>query len=191
MNNSLKKQLGRYFAVILAAIILGGSIVVYGIYDIYRLNKEQKFLMESSVTTLKSATGHLEWIDKTDQEAAYSIYVEEMVPTVDSIVESLSIMSQEYEGMISKEAIDPVLDVTNAISELEKGNLSIDISSDRDNEFGYMINSLSRAVKNIGSYVKDIDSIMSQMEQGNFDETVQFMDRGTQEMATFHPQWTR
>ena len=63
MNNSLKKQLGRYFAVILAAIILGGSIVVYGIYDIYRLNKEQKFLMESSVTTLKSATGHLEWID--------------------------------------------------------------------------------------------------------------------------------
>ena len=234
MNNSLKKQLGRYVAVILAAIILGGSIVVYGIYDIYRLNKEQKFLMESSVTTLKSATGHLEWIDnlnisintgaeftgkldpaaclfgewldsqdidqieneeikaqlmkiiplhetihhragdiiplvETDQEAAYSIYVEEMVPTVDSIVESLSIMSQEYEGMISKEAIDPVLDVTNAISELEKGNLSIDISSDRDNEFGYMINSLSRAVKNIGSYVKDIDSIMSQMEQGNFD----------------------
>lgn len=63
MNNSLKKQLVRYFAVILAAIILGGSIVVYGIYDIYRLNKEQKFLMESSVTTLKSATGHLEWID--------------------------------------------------------------------------------------------------------------------------------
>ncbi|NCB71389.1 MAG: hypothetical protein EOM45_06285, partial [Clostridia bacterium] len=103
---------------------------------------------------------------ETDQEAAYSIYVEEMVPTVDSIVESLSIISQEYEGMISKEAIDPVLDVTNAISELEKGNLSIDISSDRDNEFGYMINSLSRAVKNIGSYVKDIDSIMSQMEQG-------------------------
>ncbi|NCB71388.1 MAG: hypothetical protein EOM45_06280 [Clostridia bacterium] len=63
MNNSLKKQLGRYFAVILAAIILGGSIVVYGIYDIYRLNKEQKVLMESSVTTLKSATRHLEWID--------------------------------------------------------------------------------------------------------------------------------
>lgn len=59
MNNSLKKQLGRYFAVILAAIILGGSIVVYGIYDIYRLNKEQKVLMESSVTTLKSATGTL------------------------------------------------------------------------------------------------------------------------------------
>lgn len=270
MNNSLKKQLGRYFAVILAAIILGGSIVVYGIYDIYRLNQEQKILMESSVTTLKSATGHLEWIDnlnisintgnqftgkldptaclfgewldsqdidqienedikaqlmkiiplhetihhragdiipfiETDKEAAYSIYVEEMVPTVDSIVESLNIISQEYEGMashysdklekdilwtivtaagvitliliaaavvarkITREAIDPVIDVTNAISELEKGNLSIDISSDRDNEFGYMINSLSRAVKNIGSYVKDIDSIMSQMEQGNFD----------------------
>ena len=256
MNNSLKKQLGRYFAVILAAIILGGSIVVYGIYDIYRLNKEQKVLMESSVTTLKSATGHLEWIDnlnisintgaeftgkldpaaclfgewldsqdidqieneeikaqlmkiiplhetihhragdiiplvETDQEAAYSIYVEEMVPTVDSIVESLSIISQEYEGMISKEAIDPVLDVTNAISELEKGNLSIDISSDRDNEFGYMINSLSRAVKNIGSYVKDIDSIMSQMEQCFLMRPCSSWTGEPRRWPTFHPQWTR
>lgn len=270
MQKSLKKQIINYFLCMLIAIMIGGSFVFYGIYNIYSINNIQNKLAASSIATLNSATAHLKWTEdlntsintnkefkgsldskacsfgkwlsskdeqeiesakindsinkivplheeihggaesiinlkNTNKDLAYKTYLAEIVPKVDMIVENLYIISQEYSNMASdygnklnliivqtliicvivvlmiiiaaiilgrkiiKDAINPVVEATNATKELEKGNLSIEISSEKDNEFGELVNSLSRAIKNLNGYVNSIDKVMCSMADGNFD----------------------
>ncbi len=274
MKKSLKAQIKKYFALIIAAILLGGTVVVYGMYDIYKLNKVQNEFAKSSRETLNSATAHVKWVESlntsinsesefkgsldpetcsfgtwlkgqnvdkienenikkslneiiplhekihigakrildlkvNDKKEAYKIYLKEIVPTVDIIVNNLYTISDEYATMaaetsndlnydiiktliicvvaismialaalilskkIIEDAINPVVEATLAIKELEKGNLSIDIYSDKENEFGQLINTLNLAVRNISQYINEIDRTMYEMSNGNFDIEIQ------------------
>lgn len=272
MKNSLKKQIKKYFSVIIAAILLGGFVVIYGMYNIYTININQNELSESSRKTLDSATAHVKWVEalntsinsnkefegslnpetcsfgewlksenlddienqeikealdkiiplhekihekagkiielkNVDHSKAYDMYLKEIVPTVNIIVDNLYKISDEYAGManqksmelnkailrtliiciiaismiaisalilarkIIRDAIDPVVEATNAVKELEAGNLSVRLESQKDNEFGILINTLSSSIGNINTYVYEIDRIMNEMSNGNFDIT--------------------
>ena len=274
MKNSLKKQIRNNFALIISAILIGGAVVIYGMYNIYSINIIQNELSKASRDTLDSANAHIKWVDslnisinsgtefkgsldpttcsfgvwlnsqdvnsiqnenikksldtiiplhesihkgadsilsvsKIDKEKAYKTYISDIVPTVDTIVSNLYSISDEYSVMAAEQgqllkveiiktlilctsailliaiaafllsrkiihdAINPVIEATLAVKELEKGNLSINLNSDKNNEFGEMINTLNSAMKNIKSYVNEIDRVMDQMSNGSFDINIE------------------
>ena len=57
----------------------------------------------------------------------------------------------------------------NASEEIAKGNIHTDIDYENDNEIGAVADLLKKAITIIGSYIDEIQNVMSTMAAGNFD----------------------
>lgn len=69
---------------------------------------------------------------------------------------------------VMKHVIRPMVEITEEVRPLQQGNLSLNLNYQSDNELGELTKTLEEAMKRIQEYVADIDRVMDEMSQGNF-----------------------
>ncbi len=70
---------------------------------------------------------------------------------------------------VLKNVVAPLLRITERSKPLQEGLLSFDLEYSANNELGDLAKTLEQSVGQIRAYVEDINRIMSQLSQGNFD----------------------
>ncbi len=69
---------------------------------------------------------------------------------------------------VLRRVIAPIIDITNSSRVLQEGHLDLDLSYSSEDELGDLASTLKRSMELIESYVKDINRIMSELSNGNF-----------------------
>ena len=69
---------------------------------------------------------------------------------------------------VLRRVIAPIIDITNSSRVLQEGHLDLDLSYSSEDELGDLASTLKRSMELIDSYVKDINRIMSELSNGNF-----------------------
>ena len=70
---------------------------------------------------------------------------------------------------VSGFVIKPILQTTQASQPLQEGLLELDLGYSSQNELGQLASTLERSMDRIHSYVEDINRIMGELSDGNFD----------------------
>ena len=70
---------------------------------------------------------------------------------------------------VNKHVVKPILLITDHARPLQEGRLDLKMDYRSENELGELAGTLERSMGLIHSYVEDINQIMSQLSQGNFD----------------------
>ena len=70
---------------------------------------------------------------------------------------------------VSGYVIKPILQITQASQPLQEGLLELDLGYSSQNELGQLASTLERSMDRIHSYVEDINRIMGELSDGNFD----------------------
>ena len=70
---------------------------------------------------------------------------------------------------VSKHVVKPILLITDRARPLQEGRLDLQMNYQSENELGELAKTLEDSVGLIHSYVEDINRIMGQLSQGNFD----------------------
>ena len=70
---------------------------------------------------------------------------------------------------VMKHVVQPILMITERSRPLQEGRLELDIDYSANNELGEMATTLKQSMAQIEGYVRDINRVMGQMSQGNFD----------------------
>ncbi len=65
----------------------------------------------------------------------------------------------------------PVLEIEKAAQDMAAGKLNTSITYESRDEFGVLANSMKQCTKSIQTYIAEIDSIMAEMANGNFDQS--------------------
>ena len=72
---------------------------------------------------------------------------------------------------VGKHVVNPILAITNHARPLQEGRLNLQMDYQSDNELGELARTLEQSMALIHSYVDDINHIMSELSQGNFNVT--------------------
>ena len=67
--------------------------------------------------------------------------------------------------------VKPIILITRGAGPLHEGRLDLDLHYSANNELGDLAETLERSLRQIHEYVEDINRIMAQFSQGNFDVT--------------------
>ncbi len=70
---------------------------------------------------------------------------------------------------VSKHVVRPILLITDRARPLQEGRLNLEMDYQSDNELGELSKTLEQSMALIHSYVEDINRIMAELSQGNFD----------------------
>ena len=70
---------------------------------------------------------------------------------------------------VGKHVVKPILLITDRARPLQAGRLDLQMDYQSENELGELAKTLEDSVGLIHSYVEDINRIMGQLSQGNFD----------------------
>lgn len=70
---------------------------------------------------------------------------------------------------VQKQVIKPMISVTMKARPLKEGHLSLEFDYHSQNELGELVQTLEESMGRIQKYVGDIDRIMGELAQGNFD----------------------
>ena len=70
---------------------------------------------------------------------------------------------------VLKNVIRPMLHITEKVQPLQQGLLDMQLNYSADNELGDLARTLETSVQLIHSYIEDINRIMGQLSEGNFD----------------------
>lgn len=70
---------------------------------------------------------------------------------------------------VQKQVVNPLIGVTMQVRPLKEGNLSLEFDYQSRNELGELVQTLRESMDRIKEYVGDIDRIMGELAQGNFD----------------------
>ncbi len=70
---------------------------------------------------------------------------------------------------VSSYVVKPILQITQASQPLQEGLLELDLGYSSQNELGQLASTLERSMDRIHSYVEDINRIMGELSDGNFD----------------------
>ncbi|MBD5551447.1 MAG: HAMP domain-containing protein [Lachnospiraceae bacterium] len=73
---------------------------------------------------------------------------------------------------VKRHVVGPLIGITEKTRPLHDGNLSLHLDYHSENELGELAQTLEEAMSRIQEYVADIDRIMSELAQGNFDVSV-------------------
>ncbi|MBD5130304.1 MAG: HAMP domain-containing protein [Ruminococcaceae bacterium] len=69
---------------------------------------------------------------------------------------------------VIKRVVRPIIDITNSSKVLQNGQLALDIKHRSDDEVGELAETLKNSTQQIYGYVSDINNIMSELSNGNF-----------------------
>ncbi len=70
---------------------------------------------------------------------------------------------------VVRQVVHPILLLTEKSAPLRDGQLALDLKYDADNELGVLAKTLDDSLELIHSYVEDINRIMMELSEGNFD----------------------
>lgn len=70
---------------------------------------------------------------------------------------------------VLRQVVMPILQITQHTAPLQEGRLELELGQFGQNELGELANTLERSMSLIQSYVQDLNRIMEQLSQGNFD----------------------
>ncbi len=72
---------------------------------------------------------------------------------------------------VLKQVVKPIIYISNQVRPLQEGNLEINLEYEANNELGDLAGILKNSMKVIEGYIHDIDRIMAQLAQGDFNVT--------------------
>ncbi|MDE7193222.1 MAG: CZB domain-containing protein, partial [Oscillospiraceae bacterium] len=70
---------------------------------------------------------------------------------------------------VLKRVVKPIITITDSSKILQSGQLALNINYHSDDEVGELVNTLETSMERIGGYVSDINKIMGELSDGNFD----------------------
>ncbi len=70
---------------------------------------------------------------------------------------------------VGKHVVKPILHITDRARPLQEGHLDLKMDYQSENELGELAKTLEKSMVLIHSYVEDINRVMAQLSQGNFD----------------------
>ena len=91
------------------------------------------------------------------------------------LLAGLVVIWMMYKGLI-KDILHPLKKMEDAMKEFEKGNLSVTVAYEGNNEIGSLAESLRNAVARIKLIVEDLAFGLSEFQKGNFNITSEHVD---------------
>lgn len=73
---------------------------------------------------------------------------------------------------VLKHVLAPILHITRKVQPLQEGQLDLALDYSSDNELGDMAKTLSKSMELIRSYIWDLNRVMEQLAQGNFNTKI-------------------
>lgn len=70
---------------------------------------------------------------------------------------------------VLRRVVTPIISITNSSKILQEGHLQLDLAYSSEDELGDLASTLKESMELIESYVKDINRIMGELSNGNFD----------------------
>ena len=138
-------------------------------------SRAQQYYQETIQTNLSTLVGLLDQVVTQGTELSNQC-VQRMNSTV-ALMHTLTIICLilNLVALISlvvfvmRNVIKPLLIITNKAKPLQEGNLSLDLGYTSKNELGQLARTLEDSVGLIRQYIEDIDRVMGELAQGNFD----------------------
>ena len=138
-------------------------------------SRAQQYYQETIQTNLSTLVGLLDQVVTQGTELSDQC-VQRMNSTV-ALMHTLTIICLVLNlvALISlvvfvmRNVIKPLLIITNKAKPLQEGNLSLDLGYTSKNELGQLARTLEDSVGLIRQYIEDIDRVMGELAQGNFD----------------------
>ena len=138
-------------------------------------SRAQQYYQETIQTNLSTLVGLLDQVVTQGTELSNQC-VQRMNSTV-ALMHTLTIICLVLNlvALISlvvfvmRNVIKPLLIITNKAKPLQEGNLSLDLGYTSKNELGQLARTLEDSVGLIRQYIEDIDRVMGELAQGNFD----------------------
>lgn len=147
--------------------------------ELYADNKEeaQQYYQETILPNLSTLVGMLDGVveeSKTLSDECTSrmnrtiifMHVSTCVCLILAIVSLASLVIY-----VMRHVVKPMIHVTERVLPLKDGNLSLNIEYHSDNELGKLVQTLEESLGRIREYVEDIDRVMGELAQGNFNVT--------------------
>lgn len=69
---------------------------------------------------------------------------------------------------VMRQVIKPLVSITENVRPLQEGNLTLELDYHSENELGELVHTLEESLGRIQEYVGDIDRVMAELAQGNF-----------------------
>ncbi len=70
---------------------------------------------------------------------------------------------------VLRKVVRPILEITSSTAPLQEGHLDLELGRYGDNELGDLSSTLEKSMAQVHTYVRDINAVMAQLSQGNFD----------------------
>lgn len=135
----------------------------------------QQYYQETILPNLSTLVGLLDKVVERS-EALSSEYTTRMNNTITFMhISTCVCLVLALAGLISlvlyimKHVIQPMVSITEKVRPLKEGNLSLELDYRSDNELGELTKTLEESLEHIKEYVKDIDRVMAELAEGNFD----------------------
>ncbi|MCI8658672.1 MAG: HAMP domain-containing protein [Lachnospiraceae bacterium] len=70
--------------------------------------------------------------------------------------------------MLTNNILNPVKKIEDAMEEMVKGHLSVEVNYEANDEFGDMAKNMHKVAQGVGTIIKDIETVLSAMANGDF-----------------------
>lgn len=120
-------------------------------------------LLEKVVERSETLTG--EYTTRMEHTIIF-MYVSNSVCLILALVALVSLVLY-----VMRHVIKPLVDITEKVHPLQEGNLTLSLDYHSENELGELVHTLEESLGRIQEYVGDIDRVMGELAQGNFDVT--------------------
>ncbi len=147
------------------------------VLDMYGGNRSQaqQYYQDTIQTNLTTLVGLLDEVVTRGQELSAE-YNESMSATVSQmhLITSICLVINlicmvSLVQYVLRCVIKPMLLITDKVRPLQDGNLTLEIGYSSKNELGQLAQTLEQSLGRIHEYVDDIDRVMGELAQGNFD----------------------
>jgi methyl-accepting chemotaxis protein len=135
----------------------------------------QQYYNETIQSNLNTLVGHLDEVVERGTALSNSS-AETMRKTIVMMhATSIAGLSLELICLISlvlyvlKHVVKPMLHITEKVQPLQQGQLNMKLDYSANNELGDLARTLEQSIQLIHSYIEDINRIMGQLSEGNFD----------------------
>ena len=132
--------------------------------------RAQSYYQETIQSNLTTLVGMLEQV--VEEGAAIS---EKSMATVESITLLMNILCLiclvvALACLLSLvQYVRPILEITRNTAPLQEGRLDLEMGQYGQNELGDLASTLERSMAQVHTYVRDLNAVMDQLSQGNFD----------------------
>ena len=137
--------------------------------------RAQAYYQETIQSNLTTLVGMLEQV--VEEGATIS---EKSMATVESITLLMNILCLiclvvalacllSLVQYVLRRVVRPILEITNSALPLQEGRLDLEMGQYGQNELGDLASTLEKSMAQVHTYVRDLNAVMDQLSQGNFD----------------------